>query len=162
MDRFGQTFNVSWSCSLFMPGHFIERQTRCAEGGMAMGQGEDSSGRGGADQTNQGRSADEDALLRARLSKLSNALQQHSDPAEPEANQVPGLSGQSLGAANLGFRVLIEFVSAIVVATIIGWQIDSWVHTGPLFLIIFLLLGMAAGMMNIYRIAMGPKKPSRG
>ena len=126
---------------------------------MAMTQGEDSDGQGGADHTNGGRSADDDAVLRARLSKLSSALQQHRDPAEPEAN-VP--DSQSLGATNLGMRVLVEFVSAIGVGALIGWQIDTWAHTGPLFLVVFLFLGMAAGMVNIYRIAMGPKKPNRG
>jgi ATP synthase protein I len=152
VDRFG--LDVLWPRSLFLPRHFIERQTRCPEGGMAMTQGEESNGRGGADHTNEGRSADDDAVLRARLSKLSNALQQHRDPAEPN---VPELSGESLGASNLGFRVLVEFISAIAVGALIGWQIDKWLHTGPILLILFLLLGMAAGMVNIYRIAAGPK-----
>ena len=122
---------------------------------MAMVQGEGSGGQGGADHTNEGRSAEEDAVLRERLSKLSNALQQHRDPTEPD---VPELSGQSLEAGNLGFRVLVEFVSAIVVGALIGWQIDKWMHTGPILLILFLLLGMAAGMVNIYKIAAGPAR----
>jgi ATP synthase protein I len=128
---------------------------------MAMAQNEGSDGRGGADHTNEGRNADKDAALTARLSNLSKALAEHGRPAEPEAMKVPVLSGKSLGAANLGFRVLVEFVSAIVVGTIIGWQIDTWAHTGPIFLVVFLLVGMAAGMLNVYRIAMGPKKPER-
>lgn len=122
---------------------------------MAMTQGEESNGRGRANHTNNGRSADDDAVLRARLSKLSNALQQHRDPAEPS---VPELSGESLGASNLGFRVLVEFISAIVVGALIGWQFDKWLHTGPILLILFLVLGMTAGMVNIYRIAAGPTR----
>ncbi|MEI9914607.1 MAG: hypothetical protein WDN29_00950 [Methylovirgula sp.] len=27
--------------------------------------------------------------------------------------------------------MLVEFVSAIIVGSLIGWQIDSWAHTGP-------------------------------
>jgi ATP synthase protein I len=129
---------------------------------MAMTQGEDSDGRRGTGHTNEGRKAEEDAALQARLSKLSNALAEHRNPDESETMTTPGLSGQSLGAANLGLRVLVEFFSAIAVGAFIGWQIDSWAHTAPIFLIAFLMLGMAAGMVTIYRSAMGPKKPDRG
>lgn len=118
----------------------------------------DSNGRGGADHGNGGREADEEAALRARLSNLSKALDQHENSSEPDVIKVPDLTGGSLGAANLGFRALVEFVSAIVVGTFIGWLIDKWAHTGPLFLVIFLLVGMVAGMTNIYRIALAPTK----
>jgi ATP synthase protein I len=126
-----------------------------------MTQGEESDGRRGNGQINEGRKAEEDADLQARLSKLSSALAEHRNPDEPETMSAPVLTGQSLGAANLGFRVLTEFVSAIVVGALIGWQIDTWAHTSPLFLIAFLALGVAAGMVNIYRTALGPKKPGR-
>jgi ATP synthase protein I len=128
---------------------------------MAMTQGEDSDGRRGTGHINEGRKAEEDADLQARLSKLSNALAEHRNPDESETMNTPVLSGQSLGAANLGLRVLVEFISAIAVGALIGWQIDSWLHTGPLFLIAFLFLGLAAGMLNIYRTALGPQKPGR-
>jgi ATP synthase protein I len=123
-----------------------------------MSDHEGSNDRGDADHRKEGRRADEDAALRARLSNLSKALDQHDHSSEPEVIKVPDLSGKSLGAANLGFRALVEFVTAIVVGTLIGWQIDKWAHTGPLFLIIFLLVGMAAGMLSTYRIALAPTK----
>ncbi|MEJ0053013.1 MAG: AtpZ/AtpI family protein [Methylovirgula sp.] len=126
-----------------------------------MTQGEDSDGRREIGHINEGRKAEEDAALQARLSKLSNALAEHRNPDESETMTTPVLSGQSLGAANLGLRVLVEFISAISVGALIGWQIDAWVHTAPIFLIAFLFLGLAAGMLNIYRTALGPKKPGR-
>jgi ATP synthase protein I len=128
---------------------------------MAMAQGEDTKGRGTTGRENEGQNAGEDAALQARLSRLSSALDQHQNSAGPDEMKVPDLSGQSLSATNLGFRVLVEFISAIVVGALIGWQIDKWAHTGPIFLILFLCLGMAAGLVNIYRIAAGPK-PKRG
>jgi ATP synthase protein I len=128
---------------------------------MAMTQGEDSDGRRGTGHINEGRKAEEDAALQARLSKLSNALAEHRNPDESETMNTPVLSGESLGAANLGLRVLVEFISAIAVGALIGWQIDSWMHTGPIFLIAFLFLGLAAGMLNIYRTALGPQKLGR-
>jgi len=123
-----------------------------------MTDNEGSSGRGGADHGNKGRESDEEAALRARLSNLSKALDQRERSSEPDVIKVPDLTGSSLGAANLGFRALVDFVSAIVVGTLIGWVIDKWAHTAPLFLIVFLLVGMAAGMVSIYRIALAPTK----
>ena len=124
-----------------------------------MTEGDGSDGRSKTGHTNGGHEADEDAALQARLSRLSSALEQHQNPAGPEEIKVPDLSGQSLSATNLGFRVLVEFVSAIMVGALIGWQIDKWAHTGPIFLILFLMLGMAAGLTNIYRITAGSKPP---
>ena len=53
-------------------------------------------------------------------------------------------------------------VTAIVVAPIIGWQIDAWLSTTPIFFIIFLILGMVAGLVNVYRVAVRPTGPKRG
>jgi ATP synthase protein I len=125
-----------------------------------MTQGEESDDRRGTGHINEGRKAEQDADLQARLSKLSNALAEHRNPDDPETTGAPAL-GESIGAANLGFRVLVEFVSAVIIGALIGWQIDKWVHSAPLFLIVFLFFGVAAGMLNIYRTAAGPKKPGR-
>lgn len=105
----------------------------------------------------------EDAALRARLETLSSALDARRKEPAPGDESEADLSGQSLGKAmNLGFRVLAEFVAAIGVGTAIGWQLDVWFHTGPILLIVFMMLGTVAGFMNIYRLAVGPKGPKRG
>ncbi len=99
----------------------------------------------------------EDAGLRARLDKLSTALDAHKDQSAGSGEQAPKLSADSLGSAmSLGFRVLSEFVAAVVVGALIGWQIDKWAGTAPLFLLVFLLMGTAAGFWNVYRIAVKP------
>ena len=54
---------------------------------------------------------------------------------------------------SLGFRVLAEFVAGVVVGGFIGWQIDTWLGTTPFGLIVFLMLGTAAGFWNVYKIA---------
>jgi ATP synthase protein I len=59
------------------------------------------------------------------------------------------------GAISLAFRVMSEFVSAVMVGTAIGWGIDRLAGTSPVFLIIFLLMGAAAGFWNVYRIGTG-------
>ena len=117
---------------------------------------------GEGEKRDGGKSESEDAALRARLDRLSKALeaQRQAQPSQSESNA--GLSAGSLGSAmNLGFRVLAEFVAAIVVGTLIGWQIDVWFGTGPVFLIVFLVLGTAAGFLNVYRIAVGQSTTGR-
>ena len=99
--------------------------------------------------------------LRARLGNLSNAL----DAQQRDARKSSGASGLgqdapspgSIGnAMSLAFRVLSEFVAAVIVGAFIGWWIDRVAGTTPAFLVVFLLMGAAAGFWNIYRIAMKP------
>ena len=100
--------------------------------------------------------AREDAALQARLASLSNALEVRQREAAAGESNAADLASQSLGKAiNLGFRVLTEFAAAIVVGAVIGWQLDVWFRTKPLFLILFIGLGTAAGFVNVYRLAAG-------
>jgi ATP synthase protein I len=57
----------------------------------------------------------------------------------------------------VGMRVGVELVSCLVVAVAIGWALDHWMHTLPLFLVIFVLLGGVAGVANVWRLV-GPAK----
>ncbi|WGJ15570.1 AtpZ/AtpI family protein [Methylocapsa sp. D3K7] len=105
----------------------------------------------------------DDEGLRARLNTLSSALdaQAVADKAADAAKQeqthvLPGAIGNAMG---LAVRVLSEFVAAVLVGTVIGWWIDRTAGTTPAFLIVFLLLGAAAGFWNVYRIAMKPPNP---
>ena len=63
---------------------------------------------------------------------------------------------QGLG---LGFRIGIELVVAIVVATGLGWAIDRWFGTRPWGMIVLFFLGVAAGMLNVYRAVTGVSGP---
>jgi ATP synthase protein I len=58
----------------------------------------------------------------------------------------------SPSALGIGFRVGAELVAALVVAVAIGWALDHWLHTMPLFLAVFVLLGGAAGVLNVWRV----------
>ena len=52
----------------------------------------------------------------------------------------------------IGMRVGIEMVSALVVAVAIGWALDRWLGTRPILLGVFVLLGGAAGILNVWRM----------
>ena len=52
----------------------------------------------------------------------------------------------------IGLRVGTELVSAMVVALAIGWALDRWLGTKPILLAVFVLIGGAAGVANIWRL----------
>lgn len=109
-----------------------------------------------------GKNGQDDAALRARLEKLSQQLAQKRDDAAKASEPNPPLLNGNVGQAmTLGFRVLSEFVAAIIVGAILGWQFDKWLDTAPTLLIVFLGMGTAAGFWNVYRIAMAPSAPPR-
>ena len=52
-----------------------------------------------------------------------------------------------------GLRIVVELVAAIAVGTAAGWLLDGWLGTRPVLLVVFVLLGATAGMLNVYRTA---------
>jgi ATP synthase protein I len=104
-----------------------------------------------------------DSELKARLARLSQSLEAQAKGARQNDASQGGEAGSNAGLAwSLGVRVMSEFVAAIIVGGVIGWAVDNWLHTGPWGLIVFLMLGMAAGFWNVYRIAATPEPPAQG
>ena len=87
----------------------------------------------------------------ARLGKEIDKARAERVRRQPQAADRSTLQ-QGLG---LGFRIGIELVVAVVVATAIGWAIDRWFGTRPWGLLVFLFLGIGAGMTNVYRVVKG-------
>jgi ATP synthase protein I len=65
-----------------------------------------------------------------------------------------GNPGLQQGLA-LGLRIGIELVTAVVVSTGLGWAIDRWLGTRPWVMLVMFFLGIAAGMLNVYRAVTG-------
>ena len=84
--------------------------------------------------------------LDARLKKA------RGEPDAPGAGAGGQLPGRALG---LAFRVGVELVSALAIGVAVGWGLDAWLGTGPWLLLAFILLGGAAGILNVYRLARG-------
>lgn len=97
-------------------------------------------------------SADDE--MKARLARLSQDLGAREKPPSSDTPlQGPGNVGSAM---SLGFRVMSEFVAAVAVSALIGWQADKWLGTSPLLLILFLMLGTAAGFWTVYKLATKP------
>ena len=59
-------------------------------------------------------------------------------------------NASSLGKA---LKISTELVAAVVVGSTIGFLLDSWFDTKPLLIICFFIMGVAAGIINVFKSA---------
>lgn len=104
---------------------------------MAGSNGGTSPGDPGADKGRKSDLADFEARLRATQ----------------KAHQQPVATAARGSAMGIAFRLSTELVAGVFVGGAIGLLLDKWLGTGPLFLLIFFFLGMAAGILNVFRTA---------
>jgi len=101
----------------------------------------------------RGKQRTDEAALSARLQRLNEGLGHARDAAggpsdSPDREQEANASGYAKG-----FRLSSELVAGVVVGAGIGWLIDRWLAVSPWGLIVFLLLGFAAGVLSVMRSA---------
>ncbi|WP_134494405.1 AtpZ/AtpI family protein [Microvirga pakistanensis] len=100
----------------------------------------------------------DDADLSARLKSLDARISQASvHRAEPEPRSRQTSDTSAMGQA---FRLSAEFVAGVVAGGVIGWLVDYFAGTSPWGLIVCLILGFCAGMLNLMRAA-GLVKPAK-
>ena len=63
------------------------------------------------------------------------------------------LSKNNNNILGLALRISTELVAAVFVATFIGYYLDKWLGTKPIFIIILFIVGIAAGIFNVVRSA---------
>lgn len=73
------------------------------------------------------------------------AAQKANEPAPPPDRQHR--------QANAAWRMVIELVTGIVVGFGMGYGLDGLMGTGPIFMLIFLVLGFAAGIRVMMQTA---------
>jgi ATP synthase protein I len=90
--------------------------------------------------------------------KAARSRQGLDTPPKPPGTEASGFGQSPLG---IGLRVGIEMVSALVVAVAIGYGLDLLFGTKPILTAVFVLLGGAAGVLNVWR-QFAPKRDGSG
>jgi ATP synthase protein I len=94
----------------------------------------------------------DEAELSARLQRLGERLGQHQSDRSSDSDPRQGAIADTSALAR-GLRLSAEFVAGILVGGAIGWLMDRWLGTSPWGLMVWLLLGFAAGVLNMMRAA---------
>jgi ATP synthase protein I len=98
----------------------------------------------------------DEAALSARLKRLDDRLSHMKDERAGQADRTGGESGDRAAQASAmarGLRLSSELVAGVLLGAAIGWVLDRFLSTSPWGLIVFLLLGFAAGVLNVMRVA---------
>ena len=65
------------------------------------------------------------------------------------------IKDKDTNAASLGkaLKISTELVASVVVGSTIGFLLDNWFDTKPMLTICFFFMGVAAGILNVFRSA---------
>ena len=116
-----------------------------------MAGGTNDSGNGSRDK-----SSSDEAALSARLGSLDHRLSEIRDSRKVGTDQ-SGTEQETAqaraSAMAIGLRLSSELVAGVLVGAALGWGFDRLLSTSPWGLIVFLLLGFTAGVLNVMRTA---------
>lgn len=94
--------------------------------------------------------ADRDDSLEQRRKRLAAELAGVNADEAAEAKRGEQSEESRRGMA-LGLKISSEFIAAIAVGAMLGYLLDRFAGTGPWGLVILLLLGFCAGVLNVLR-----------
>lgn len=98
------------------------------------------------DDTGRNTPVAEDARIQS-LEKRLQAAKRAEEDRTARRNRGPA-KGYSQG-----HRILAELIGAPLGGGLIGWVLDRWLDTSPIFLLVLVFLGFAVAFRNIYRIS---------
>jgi ATP synthase protein I len=84
--------------------------------------------------------------LAARIARAQGERKVRAEQAQSSATR--DMTGMSRG-----LRLGSEFIAAILVGAGIGYLLDLWLGTSPWILLVMVLVGFAAGVLNVARSA---------
>jgi ATP synthase protein I len=104
------------------------------------------------DKGNREQTPADEVALSARFKRLGERLRNfdRSRPPDSQQGQRPATDPSAIAR---GFRLSTELVAGVLVGAGIGWLLDWWLGISPWGMIVFLLLGFAAGVLNVIRAA---------
>ena len=84
------------------------------------------------------------------LKEISTRLEIAKKSIKKNIEKSKGSNAASLGNA---LKISTELVASVVVGSTIGFLLDNWFGTKPLLIICFFFMGVAAGILNVFRSA---------
>ncbi|MCJ8323179.1 MAG: AtpZ/AtpI family protein [Hyphomicrobiales bacterium] len=54
-------------------------------------------------------------------------------------------------AMSNAYKYATELLAGFAIGAVMGWSLDKWLETKPLFMIMFIFLGAAAGIFNVVK-----------
>jgi ATP synthase protein I len=107
---------------------------------------------GARENGDRGNKQTEEAALSARLQRLGEGLaRERAD--RPSNNTADEDRATTASGYARGFRLSSELVAGVLAGAGLGWLLDRWLGIAPWGLIVFLLLGFVAGVLNVMRSA---------
>ncbi len=97
----------------------------------------------------------DEAALSARLGSLDHRLSEIRDSRKTGTGQSGNEQDTQAKASAMaiGLRLSSELVAGVLGGAALGWGFDRVLSTSPWGLIVFLLLGFTAGVINVMRAA---------
>ena len=86
-----------------------------------------------------------------KIKSLNQRIQKAKGASNLGQNKPPSPVGKAM-------KVVVEIVAAMAVGLVIGILLDNYFDTRPIFIIIFFLLGSAAGILYVFRVAKSLQK----
>lgn len=97
----------------------------------------------------------DDDQISSRLSDLDSRLKTLQTAEEKDSASASRRGPINASGVGLATRIVVEMVTTTLVGTAIGYGLDQWLGSMPWLMIVFLLLGGAAGVSNVYRVVKG-------
>ena len=88
----------------------------------------------------------EDERLRQLEERIATLRKERLAPSRPHQEE-------HYSKANMGWRMVIELVAGLMIGFGIGYGLDTLFGTMPIFLVLFIFLGLAAGINTMLRSA---------
>ena len=85
-----------------------------------------------------------------KIKEIATRLEIAKKSIKNMRNNNQGSNAASLGKA---LKISTELVASVVVGSTIGFLLDNWFDTKPLLTICFFIMGVAAGILNVFKSA---------
>ncbi|MDG1438974.1 MAG: AtpZ/AtpI family protein [Emcibacteraceae bacterium] len=87
--------------------------------------------------------------MKATLDELNTRVSAAREANKPK----PSRGFKEVSTYGIATRLVAELIAGILVGVLFGWYLDQWLDTKPWLMILLIVIGAAAGIMNVMRAA---------